>query len=675
LQDSIDKTGKTGKQSFGSLGGIIGGIGGAFTKFSMILAGVVAVIETLKQGIESMLVVKQLEVALQNTGIAGEELKKKLEELNEEASRISGITGIDDETIIKMYQLGIQAGLTTEQTKELAKVAMNVATAFGLDFETAMIQTIRLLTTGETMLTRYDARLKQLIETQASNTEIVEYLAKNYAGMAEEVGKINVIQKTITQFNNLVEQLGITLYPVVSAVLDLANGVLQKLQPALEKLQPVIGIIADGLKELANVITGVFNFVVDNIVKVVDFVNSQIKTIQDNFSPEKRLESIVSDIDRIIRTRPNLEPILEKYATTNARAFVNLNEYTLKTLQSLVENGRIQLDNLSKSALDKLFELYSEYQNIRNQIGKEKIKTPAVKVDIDTKALKEIKRVGQPEGKSETKKQEEDIYSILLKQIQALSRAVVLDKDRKQVSREILELYKQELSLIRQVKINGQEFGEIQKQNAMEIIKSQGEQADKVIQLIDAYRDLEKGIEELAKLLEQPAENTEEWGKRIKQINSDMSSLLSAFGSLASEMGETGQAIQKTLQGVSQLGQALEMSLAGGSTIAIVSTIITGVVGLLGGIVNLFSSTSEHAKEYVSYLEEGNKQLELIKAQLEVIDILQQNLVEGSEAWVQSERQREQMLRSQLEVLKQQLGIQGEINAQDIANRKAQEIQ
>ncbi|MCX8029924.1 MAG: hypothetical protein N2712_08025, partial [Brevinematales bacterium] len=215
----INNVNKTGKAGFGGLGGIAGSLSSVFSKLSVAIIGVAGAIQSLRQGIESLVVLKQLEVALKNAGFAGNELRETLNALSEEADKLSNIMGIDDEAIIKMYQLGIQMGLTVDQTKELTKVSLNVARAFGLDFETAMTQVVRVLQTGETFLTRYDSRLKALIETKADNAKIVEHLTKTYGGMAEEVGKIDVMQKVITQFNNLIEQLGITLYPVVSAVL------------------------------------------------------------------------------------------------------------------------------------------------------------------------------------------------------------------------------------------------------------------------------------------------------------------------------------------------------------------------------------------------------------------------------------------------------------------------
>lgn len=216
VKNSFSKLENTNKSLVSSL---VAGFG----KFSAVLAGVWAVIQSLKGGIETLVNLKRLEVALKNVGYEGERLRNVFKELTDEAERLSKITGIDDDVIVKMYQLGIQAGLTVEETKELQKVAMNVAVAFGLDMENAMIQLIRTFQVGESQLTRYDARLKALVSSGASNAEIAEYLTKTYSGMVEEIGKIDVIQRVMTRFQSLLEQIGIALYPVISGILTLAE--------------------------------------------------------------------------------------------------------------------------------------------------------------------------------------------------------------------------------------------------------------------------------------------------------------------------------------------------------------------------------------------------------------------------------------------------------------------
>jgi hypothetical protein len=261
--------------------------------------------EAIKGAIEKERNLKQLEVALSAMGKSKEEIKEITEDLDKFSSELSRLTAIDDDAIMGVVKLGVQMGLTAEQAKEMTKLAVGISATFGMDLQTAFIQVNKQLTTGESMLTRYDANLKNLNKTAKDNSEIINYLVKTYGGMAEAQGKVDSLGRAQIAFNNILKSFAKILLPVLDVVSDLATRLADALAPAFEKVGEVIKGLEPLLKTLMNALSQVLNFVINlatNITKVFQNVLENIGVLETKNVEKlaKRQEAVISEAKKLI---------------------------------------------------------------------------------------------------------------------------------------------------------------------------------------------------------------------------------------------------------------------------------------------------------------------------------------------------------------------------------------
>jgi hypothetical protein len=431
------------------LGNIGNSIIGAFGKIMLIVEAFRQLTEAIKGAIEKERNLKQLEVALSAMGKSKEEIKEITEELDKFSSELSRLTAIDDDAIMGVVKLGVQMGMTAEQAKEMTKLAAGISATFGMDLQTAFIQVNKQLTTGESMLTRYDANLKNLNKTAKDNTEIINYLVKTYGGMAEAQGKVDSLGRAQIAFNNILKSLAKILLPILDVVSDLATRLADALAPAFEKVGEVVRGLEPLLRTLMNALSQVLSFVINiatNITKVFQNVLENIGILETKNVEKlaKRQEAVISEARRLIFQYSRKE-VSESFVRALFAGSIGAESEFRKIISNLSPANASEL-------LNKIVTLKGEY----NEIGK-KIKDinsdGEKQIKINTATLASIKAIKEEEEQTKTK--QKDTLDLLKERLTALEKLVeflkennaLTDENKKKIQEQVDSLLKTQLAV------------------------------------------------------------------------------------------------------------------------------------------------------------------------------------------------------------------------------------
>ncbi len=648
------------KSSFEKLGSVIAKVGVAF-------AGVIAAFQSIKSGVESLINVKRLEVALRNSGVEASKLSQALEELKKQAEELSNVTGVDDDDIIKMQQLGIQAGLTTEQTKKMVEIALDVSKAFGLDLNTAMIQTIRTFQAGESTLTRYDARLKSLIQSGASNAEIAKYLASTYGGMAKEVGKLDIVNKFLTQFKNLIEELIITIYPLFNVISEGITKILRFLQLGIRKTAEFFETYEYRSKK------------------------SRLEAIEKEIKDTLRLYKVYELLER---KGWDLKSILQSVVTEGGRRAI------ISSINRIIdtEASKTQVEYLQK-LINLLGEYRQAYEEFRAEEAKLKRKEtketgPVADVEDYTKVLGKVKR--ELEGE---KKTEESIYERIKRKIEIVQSLLNLEKSRGEVNKENLEYLKEQVNEIGNLKILGKSLNELLNSNLESLANTKGlteEQKKDLLNILTSFKELLKGVDNLSEKIEDVSEDSKDWRDDVDEVvNSfskavieisrvaDISSEITKnFIELAEYVTNLTIEITRVVEKQKEINKETKNTSKGISDwVLILSTqgvaAIVKIVEIASDIVKVFSYHSEDVSKLFSSYEKLSMMLDGIKRQYEVIVTFSERFIKFSKEYNDAERQRIENLKEQFNILSRMLNLTNDYNNVNInvVNAKLKELQ
>jgi len=274
--------------------------------FAVVSKGFRAINRLLKDSVkaygEQEKVERLLQKAMESTG---QYSVAAFEELKRYASEIQNLTTVGDEASLKLMQLGLSMGVSSDKIKDATKYAIGLSKAYDLDLKSAM-KMVALAFEGDfNMLQRYLPELKKLKD----NTEKQAVAFKRFGegwGIATEEAK--TAEGALIQLNNTIgdfkERIGESLtgsdefkesigkIKDIFADPDFARGILNIIEnfatfasKALEWGEALfnLGVAVESLKRASQTRQGLFDSLSDkimNFMKTADLTAGELITLK-----------------------------------------------------------------------------------------------------------------------------------------------------------------------------------------------------------------------------------------------------------------------------------------------------------------------------------------------------------------------------------------------------------
>ena len=198
---------------------------------------------------------KQLEAALRVTGQAA---NGKLEDLKRFASELQAITTVGDESSLKMLQLAINMGLSTDQAKIAVREAIALSKAMGMNEQSAIRYTAALASGDATMLNRYIPTLKKIKDPAERAAKAHELLAQMFSvATAEATAGLGPLQQLSNQFGDLLEEIGAIVVKGFTPLLDKLKMLVTAFQNVGTPAKELIVMLAAGFAMTGPILVGI----------------------------------------------------------------------------------------------------------------------------------------------------------------------------------------------------------------------------------------------------------------------------------------------------------------------------------------------------------------------------------------------------------------------------------
>jgi hypothetical protein len=201
--------------------------------------GVIA--DGVKDAAEAENVNKRLAMSM---ATVGQYTEKSFTEIQNWAGALETATGTSDEAFRSTVALGLQMGMTVEQSKKATEAALNLAAATGQDMESAFRQMSMTMSGSAGRLAKMIPELRNLTKEELENGAAIDLISKKYAGFAGNAANSfdGAMKRLDSQIGNVKESFGriIAQNPAVIA--------------AISKLGDLIGEVAAGMEEFATFI-------------------------------------------------------------------------------------------------------------------------------------------------------------------------------------------------------------------------------------------------------------------------------------------------------------------------------------------------------------------------------------------------------------------------------------
>lgn len=187
----------------------------------MIAAIGAAAFKTAQDFAEAELAAKRLDFAGRLAGS-----KQAADEINELAGAVQQLTGISGDLVSQLGAEELAKGRSLEQTKELIHVATDLASATGVDLQTAVKQLSDTYSGEAGRISKVIPALKDLTAEQLKNGEGVKVVAQYYRGFAEELEDSTAVSlaRASENFGDLSETIGSFFAPKIKALADGLGG-------------------------------------------------------------------------------------------------------------------------------------------------------------------------------------------------------------------------------------------------------------------------------------------------------------------------------------------------------------------------------------------------------------------------------------------------------------------
>ncbi len=147
------------------------------------------------------------------------------------ASSLQKVSTFGDEALLPLMSMGVAMGHTEETIKKVSAAAVDLASGTGMSLDAAFKNLYKTFggMTGE--LGESIPALKELTVEQLKNGAAVDFISKQYAGMAKSVAEstLGIKEQTKNIFGDMLESMGKGLAPI-------GNIVLKRMQPAFEAI-------------------------------------------------------------------------------------------------------------------------------------------------------------------------------------------------------------------------------------------------------------------------------------------------------------------------------------------------------------------------------------------------------------------------------------------------------
>ena len=218
--------------------GLTSAISNVALKFTAGIAAVGGIASALASSVqafgESEAAAKRLEVALGGSSAA----------LLDQSKALSQKTKFDDDAIISAQGLLAVQKLSVEQIRQLTPAIFDLATAQGIDLETATQAVATSIVNGSDKLKKYGIDLDGAAGSSERTADAVAKLTDRFAGQAEAAAQVGTgpLQVFANNLGNLQESLGGivvgVLNPFLSALNDIANGFITVADAVNDVLDP-----------------------------------------------------------------------------------------------------------------------------------------------------------------------------------------------------------------------------------------------------------------------------------------------------------------------------------------------------------------------------------------------------------------------------------------------------
>lgn len=411
---------------------------GGQVAFAMVSKGLRSINRLMKDSIkaygEQEKVERLLQTALQQTGKYSQ---AAFNDLKAYASQIQELTTVGDETSLKLMQLGLSMGVSSDKIKDATKAAIGLSKAYDVDLKSAM-KMVALAYEGDfNMLQRYMPELKKLKD----NTEKQAIAFKRFGeGWGIATAETDTAQGALDQLNNTIgdfkERIGESLtgsdefkesiqkIKDIFADPDFAQGILNvitslskftgKLMEAAEAILN-FGIASASLDKASQTRQDLFDSLTDKFskfIKTADLAAGELITLKTSFDMAtmsgQSLEQINDNLTKLLKDISNkgygekLAKDWKKFREEQQRLNAEASETkdTLgkeKGVTKAVEEFKFEMDDTS----DQLKDTEKDVEDFRDEVTKLKpviVDVGGVTKDWDNvlaELSKDINQVGQ----------------------------------------------------------------------------------------------------------------------------------------------------------------------------------------------------------------------------------------------------------------------------------------
>jgi hypothetical protein len=187
--------------------------------------------------------------------LVGQYSDKAMVSVNEWAGALETATGTSDESLRSLVALGLQRGLSIEQSKKATQAAMDLAAATGQDLDTAFQQMTMTMSGSAGRLAKMVPELRNLTKEELENGGAIDLISKKYAGFADNAANSysGSIAKFHSQIGNVKEELGrlIAQNPVVIASFNAMAETLGKVTEAAAEMSTWLLTNSDDIADFA----------------------------------------------------------------------------------------------------------------------------------------------------------------------------------------------------------------------------------------------------------------------------------------------------------------------------------------------------------------------------------------------------------------------------------------
>ncbi len=217
--------------SLSSLKGTLNAVAGIMA-FDKIMSGAKKAVSVIKDLTEAYAKQEQAEIRLSAAAINNINLSSKnVAALKEYAAELQKKSIFGDEDIIQQEAMLATMELSEQQIKEVMRAAVDLASTGMMSLESATKNLSKTFSGQKGELGELIPGLRNLTAEQLKAGEAVEYIKKQYSGMAEAVasGVSGQQQQIKNQIGDIKEQLASSVTPVISTLL-------QKIKPVLDNV-------------------------------------------------------------------------------------------------------------------------------------------------------------------------------------------------------------------------------------------------------------------------------------------------------------------------------------------------------------------------------------------------------------------------------------------------------